>query len=46
MAPEINRRWDEMVEAGTSAEWLDGSDEEPASFQVWTPKDITHAEVR
>jgi hypothetical protein len=46
LAPEINRRWAEVVEAGTWVEWLDRTDAEPVSFQVWTPKDITSAHVR
>ncbi len=46
MAPEIDRRWAEVVEAGTWAEWLDRSDAEPVSFQVWTPEDITSTNVR
>jgi hypothetical protein len=46
MAPEIDRLWDEIVQAGTWSEWLERSDAEPVSFQVWTPKDITSANVR
>jgi hypothetical protein len=46
IAPEINRRWEEIVEAGTWAEWLGQSDAEPASLQVWTPEGITPADVR
>jgi hypothetical protein len=34
IAPEIVRKWAEMVQAGTWVEWLHRSDAEPASFSV------------
>ena len=46
MAPEIDRKWAEIVRAGTWVEWLEGTKVEPASFSVWTPEDLTPADVR
>ena len=46
MGPEIDRKWAEVVQAGTWAEWLDRSNAEPASFSVWTPEDLAPADVR
>ncbi len=46
MAPEIDQKWAEIVQAGTWAEWLEGTKAEPASFSVWTPEDLTPADVR
>jgi hypothetical protein len=46
MAPEIDRKWAEIVRAGTWAEWINRSDAVPASFSVWTPEDLTPADVR
>ena len=46
MAPEIDRKWAEIVQAGTWAEWLEGTKAEPASFSVWPPEDLTPADVR
>ena len=46
MAPEIDRKWAEIVQAGTWVEWLKGTKAEPASFSVWTPEDLTPADVR
>jgi hypothetical protein len=46
MAPEIDRKWVEIVRTGAWAEWLDRSDAEPASFSVWTPEDITPPDLR
>ena len=46
IAPEIVRKWAEMVQAGTWVEWLHRSHAEPASFSLWTPKDLTPSDVR
>jgi hypothetical protein len=41
MAPEIDRKWAEVVQAGTWVEWLEETKAEPASFSVWPPEDLT-----
>lgn len=46
MAPEIDRKWAKIVQAGTWVEWLGRLDAEPVAFSVWTPEGITPADVR
>ena len=46
MKPEVDRKWAEVLQAGTWSEWLDRSNVQPISSTVWTPKDITPSDVR
>jgi hypothetical protein len=45
MKPEVDRKWAEVLDAGTWSEWLHRSNVQPISSTVWMSKDITPSDV-